>query len=316
MNTSYYCKRCNYKTPLFKDMIRHYRKKIICLKNINSYNYSDDQLVVLSLLPYYDNKISIKENEIDDLKDSSLLYNNLENFINYIDNIFKKKNKKCEFCNNDFLTILDLRKHVIMSCYCIEIKKKENLKNNEKSKTEYNISITNNINNINTVNNINITNNFYIDIKPPIPFDSDWDLSKIDANTQLGILFNKLMYSALLEELLKNDTNLNVIIDQNAQSGIVYKNDVDKYTEMKTKDIVNVTMEKLKNHLLEINNNSKNVMLEEEFNTHCRRMINKKFIDYGKEKELHEKTIYCISNIFQQKKDDAVEISKKIVDKI
>ena len=58
------------------------------------------------------------------------------------------------------------------------------------------------------------------------------------------------MYTKLLEEILKNEINLNIIIDKNDNSGMVYKNDIDTYIKMKIKDIIDKTMEKLKNHLL------------------------------------------------------------------
>jgi len=46
------------------------------------------------------------------------------------------------------------------------------------------------------------------------------------------------MYTELLEEILKNDINLNVIIDKDNDSAMVYKNSVDKYIQMKLKDII------------------------------------------------------------------------------
>ena len=61
------------------------------------------------------------------------------------------------------------------------------------------------------------------------------------------------MYTELLEEILKNDINLNVIIDKTNDSGMVYKNNIDKYIQMKLKDIISNTMEKLNNHLNDIN---------------------------------------------------------------
>jgi len=61
------------------------------------------------------------------------------------------------------------------------------------------------------------------------------------------------MYTELLEEILKNDINLNVIIDKDNDSGMVYKNNIDKYIQMKLKDIISNTMEKLNNHLNDIN---------------------------------------------------------------
>ena len=58
------------------------------------------------------------------------------------------------------------------------------------------------------------------------------------------------MYTNLLIEILKNEINLNVIIDTDNDSGIVYKNDIDKYIKMKSEDIIDKTMLKLKEHLL------------------------------------------------------------------
>ena len=55
-------------------------------------------------------------------------------------------------------------------------------------------------------------------------------------------------HGKLLEEILKNEINLNVIIDKDNDLGIVYKNDIDKYIQIKSKNIVDNTMIKLKNH--------------------------------------------------------------------
>ena len=46
------------------------------------------------------------------------------------------------------------------------------------------------------------------------------------------------MYTKLLEEILKNEINLNVIIEDETNSGLVYKNDDDKYVNMKIHDII------------------------------------------------------------------------------
>jgi len=51
-------------------------------------------------------------------------------------------------------------------------------------------------------------------------------------------MISQFMYTELLEEILKNDINLNVIIDKEKNSGMVYKNNIDKYIQMKLKDII------------------------------------------------------------------------------
>lgn len=318
MSVKYLCHRCSiYETCLLKDLFKHLQKKTKCIKKIEAYNYSDDQLLIKSLLPCDEGNNNINNINIDHLSNSSLLYNNLDEVINYLMEINKKGIKTCKFCNEKFLKPCDLRKHVITSCFYNDIKKRSNIPNNNNgiNINGNNNSIVNNNNN-NITNNItnNISNNIYVDIKTPIPFDDNWDTSHIDEKMKVFLLFNKLMYTSFLEEILKNDTNLNVIIDKNSNSGIVYKNDIEEYIEMKTNDIVNKTMEKLKNQLLNMNNETKEIVFDEN-NIYNRRMITKKFIDYTKDKELQEQVMDCISNVYNKNKDNAIKISKKILNK-
>ncbi len=121
------------------------------------------------------------------------------------------------------------------------------------------------------------------------------------------------MYTSLLREILKNEINLNVIIDKESNSGIVYKNNIDKYIQMKSKDIVENTMKKLNEQLLEINkdqNVSKNIFPE--ISDFARKMINKKYIDYTKNNNIKEQVTDLISDIFDSKKDEAVKFSNNI----
>ena len=236
MTSRYLCKKCMFTTDKFSGMQRHLTKKNLCKKNLESYNYSDDQLLILSLLPQcddYNENEKIKE-ELSYLTKSNTIYKKKDKLfcdINYID---KNKCKKCIYCNEDFEKILDLKKHLLMKCFYNEL-----LKNKEEV-DNINIHSVNNAehsyNTTNTNSNNNNTTNIYLQIKSPIPFDSDWDLSNICNKDSL--VFSNYMYTSLLEEILKNEINLNVIIDKDNESGMVYKNDIDKYIEMKSKDIV------------------------------------------------------------------------------
>jgi hypothetical protein len=306
MDTNFICKRCHYETYAFKDLVRHCKKKNKCSKNLESYNYSDDQLLVMSLMPYHNNIHSIKNTEIEHLRSSNILYNNLNNYLNTINKLYKSKNKdkKCEYCNESFCKLNELKKHMIINCYHQYL-----LNENENNNINKNI-INNGIigNNNNIINNIN-QQNIYVEIKNPIQFDELWDISGIDIKTKFFIIFNNLMYTSLLEEILKNEINLNIIIDKNTNSGLVYKNNIEEYIEMKLKDIVNITMEKLKNQLLEINNDIQDKVFKD-VSDYYRKMITKKYIDYTKDKDIQEQVIGCVSNIFEKKKEDAIKISK------
>ena len=80
---SYYeCKRCNFRSKQKTGMIRHLTRKNKCIKNIQSYKYSDDELYNLSL-------ILIKEDELN-----------------------KASLNKCSLCDKNFSTKGNLKKHI------------------------------------------------------------------------------------------------------------------------------------------------------------------------------------------------------------
>ena len=331
MSSSYLCKKCNYKTTRFTDLLRHMKKINKCMKKIDAYVYSDDQLIFLSLMPYINNIHTVNEEDIEFCKNTDILYDNLKELLNLIHEVDKDKLKKCKFCDEECCKILDLRKHIIQ-CF-LKNKKKENDNNiksihGDKYNSDidasnnhcYNSTITNshNTNNNNSINNSNNNNNnsinIFLDVKPPVPFDQDWDISKISTHARAGILMNNLMYTSLLEEILKNDVNLNVIIDKKNESGMVYKNDIEKYIEMTSQDIVINTMEKLNKQLLQINKDAKDSCMKDCIDF-TRRIITKKYIDYVNDINLQKNVSHCVSNIYDKKKDDAIKISQHIENK-
>ena len=60
-----------------------------------------------------------------------------------------------------------------------------------------------------------------------------------------------IIFTVLLENILKNEENLNVVIGNDNNSGLVYINDNDKYVKMNNQDILEKSMEKLYNHINE-----------------------------------------------------------------
>jgi len=318
MHTKYICKRCFFETHMLKDLFRHYRKKFKCSRNPKSYDYSEDQLLVMSFIPHCDDKhIDLKE--IQHLSNSNILSNNMNDFLDNIDNVYKNKSKKCKYCFMQFEKMNDLKKHIIITCFHKELTKKE-LNNNTHIEVQNNTNIQfqNHIHG-NTNSNITINNNdnknIFFEIKQnPIGFYENWDISNIDFDKKILILFNKLMYSKLLEEVLKNKNNLNVIIDKDSNSGIVYKNNIDEYIEVQMKDIINTTMEKLKDQLLNINNDVKKD-IREDYNVHNRRIITHEYLEYTKNKDLQDNFMECITNIYENKKEESINILKKLINK-
>ena len=56
MSVNYKCYRCcKFETHVYYDMKKHYNRKYSCKKNQQRMFMSDDQLLCLSLMPYYNN---------------------------------------------------------------------------------------------------------------------------------------------------------------------------------------------------------------------------------------------------------------------
>ena len=294
----YKCERCFYETNLYANMIRHINRKLKCKKRIESYQYSNDQLFILSILS---RDICIEKEELEKYKKSCLLYDNKDSIMDILSNINCNFIKDCEFCSKEFSKCEDLKKHIILDCFLDNLNSnndtKEEIKiNNETNVNESIINITNNenSNNTNNTNNTNnITNNININVelKCPISFTEDWDLSEISEDSKMYILFQKSVYTRLLDKILQNNKNLNVIIDDiNSKTGLVYNNDVDKYKEFELESIISKTMEKLEKHLFQISKETTEI-IDKNFNEIIKKglkteidksnkFIHKKYVDY------------------------------------
>jgi hypothetical protein len=271
------------------DLKRHLNKKTLCEKdNTLLTTMSDDQILLSSLFPSDKKYNLIDEDDMILLNNSDLLWNNrmkLFEIFNEID-----RTKKCGYCNTTFESMIHLRKHIITKCFYKELlndkisDQRENI-----SQYLYNdnsiISNTGTFLSGNIVKDNTINNNFniYLDVdktNKPIPFDEAWDISKINEDVISGIITSKYMYTKLLKEILQNEINLNVIMDKDSKTGLVYKDEINKYIKMKSSEIVDNTMEKLKNQLLSLN--EVNNTLFDEIKDFSRIMITKKYIDYVK----------------------------------
>ena len=50
MSVTYLCKKCNLKTGHYNNLKKHLNNKKQCIKNLEAYKYSDDQILILTLL--------------------------------------------------------------------------------------------------------------------------------------------------------------------------------------------------------------------------------------------------------------------------
>jgi hypothetical protein len=286
---SYYqCKRCNkFKTKYKQNMIIHINRTKKCPKIMESYSYTDEELYNMSLeLIICD---SYKTYDKDDL-----LCIHCNKYFSRKDNLYKhQKRYHNDIINNDVINNDAINNDVI---------------NNDVINNNNIINIINNNNN----NNNNIINNNNININKVVlqPFDDNWNIDHIN---KYLIFLSLKKYTTFLDKVLEKDENLNVIIDNNSDSGLVYKNEKEQYVNMKKKEIFSITMEKINKQLCEMFDEvlkDENILGNDAINYLNKQKIeaNIKYDDYvGKDNVKKDANIY-IEELFSKKKDNALDV--------
>ena len=137
-------------------------------------------------------------------------------------------------------------------------------------------------------------------------------MSEISNAEQFKIMMSEYMYSQLLDSILQNENNNNVIIDTDKKSGMVYVNHNDKYISMKSKQIVEKSMEKLNEQLNIINKNNKEGTLKDVIR-YSRQIFNKKFIDFGQDEKMNSGVTNVMCDIYQKHKEKAQNMAYNVV---
>jgi hypothetical protein len=291
----YECYRCKYRSKRNSDMKRHLNRKIKCPKNIEAYNYSDEELMNMSIVSHYD-ELYIN-NDIQIVKN-----------INLEEDLYKNK---CAYCSKTFSRSDNVKRHQKMFCKKIMINVYN--KNNKNSS-----NIINNITNIDNQTNNNIiiinTNNTTLN-----PFDREWTIEHIDSYLRQIILLSETKYTDLLDEILKNKENLNVIIEKDSSSGLVYKNDNELYVNMKVKEIIDLSMHKIYDQLNFLYSTVLNNKISYKINTNLieneKKMLDNKFEDFCNNDDTKNIVSNLFTNIYEKNKIEAIEISDKILSK-
>jgi hypothetical protein len=217
------------------EMKRHLEKEKKCEIKNNNHNLSEKELYNLSLQKYeiYKKNENKEDNFNDKLLKQELKLENIQEINSSGNERIEKNNKDnyCEKCDKYFYHKSNLNKHLRKNI-CNKKEKKNNIQH---------IGVQNNIIN----NNQKIIN---ININYMKGFDEEWDVSKIDDKKKGEILLSNSKFSKTLENILKNDVNLNVILNDD-NTGLVYKNEKNKYEPMTNKNIIELSMEKVYKHL-------------------------------------------------------------------
>ena len=337
------CKRCNHITKQKVEMKRHLDRKFKCIKKISSYKFDDIDLYNNSLIRHFKNN----ENEIEEeLKEEFKIEeepeqfekipfekNDLKEFKEYKE--FKKyKELKKNIKNINNFDIESINKNDDNSSvasdisdeyseYSFSIQNQDELKfictkcnKFFKNKSNLNRHINKNrcISNITNINGatLNQQNNIInINLKIMRPFDDDWDTSQIDSTLKNLLLLSNMKYTKTLEHILSNESNLNVIIEDDLNNGIVYK-----FKQMTITDIVDKSMDKLHKHLQNFHNEineHNNFNINKEYLEEEKDIIQQKYDEYKSNKYVKSKVQEFITNIYNSKKKETIQLYQDLL---
>ena len=142
----------------------------------------------------------------------------------------------------------------------------------------------------------------------PVPFDREWITEHIDIHLKHLILLGNHKYTDLLKKILENKNNLNVIIDKEQNIGFVYNSD-NTYKNMDKSEIVNLSMEKLKNELHRIKDDViNNSSIETDLTIEQSTIIDNKYDIYKNDKQIQKSVEALLTDIYDKNKDDAIEL--------
>lgn len=202
----------------------------------------------------------------------------------------------CEHCNKSFSRNYNLKVHQENRCK----------KNTTKEEQINNIT---NYNTLNTTNNtLNTTNNNIMVNILCNPFENKFDISHIDQLTKMDLIIN-IIYTKALEHILENKNNLNLLLEDDHETAVVYKNEKEKFVRMNKSEFTKNIMQNMKNTLSCMNDEtSKNPYLTERIDE----IINLKYNKYTEEKQTNDIVNEMICKIYDQKKAEVQEVFKNI----
>ena len=290
-------------------------------QNVNNIKYENNKFEIKN---ENDEQIKNENNEFEleniyDLKKKLNLNIDNINDLNKLNELNHNNNFKCLNCNKIFTRKFNLNRH-LLNCnmnysnknlnkiHSNNLNENKDLNNELNNVNHYN-QTNNTTNNYNTINN-NYNKNLYLNFNVE-PFDNDWDVSRISKFTRHSILLSKIMYSNLLDNILQNEKNLNVVIEKETNTGLVYKNNVEKFITMNMQDIIDKSMDKLNKHLKDFYKESLKddefVIMDKIFHEQLKNVENK-YDDFKNNDEIKKKVEEFITQIYDKKKENAIKL--------
>jgi hypothetical protein len=268
-------------------MKKHLNRKIKCTQDIDSYKYDDNFINEKSLLLKYNENGDIEKKTTGD-----------DNKI------------KCNNCNMNFTKKSNLLRH-LKKCV-IEVPEQQQPSSNHIEnhiETQYNIA---NQHNISTTNNVIIVNSNNLR-----SFNEKWTIEHIDEYLRNNIFLSGTKYTDLLDEILKDKNNLNVIIEKDSNYGLIYKNEEELYVNMKVKEIIEKSMEKLYEQLNDLYSsisNDNKMKINTKIIENEKKIMDNKYDNFCNNNNNTKSVVEnLLASIYEKKKDEAVVIADNIL---
>jgi len=292
--TNYECKRCNYQTKFKNDMRRHLNSKQKCIKT-SLLNLNDEELDKLSLTKNEDSTKFILGFQIKDNSNIKKKSNEIK-MDECVNNLFC-----CSYCKKTFSRKYNLKVHQTERC-----KNALNIANDIIQNQSNNINYTYNTINNTTNNTTNMMNNNIMLNIILNPYENKFDTSHIDNLTKMDLIIN-IIFTKALEHILENKSNLNLLLEDDHETAIIYKNDIEKFVRIKREDFTKNIMKNMKDVLTEMNSDiEKNPYLTERI----AEIIEMKYKKYEEEKKTNDMVNDMICKIYDQKKLEIQEVFK------
>ncbi len=283
--TCYICARCDYKTIRKSNVVKHFDKKKRCeITKSEAFEMTEEAQREKSLTPI-------------ETEDEPLLVENADKKIIQLET----NQYQCVYCNKCFTRRYNANRHIIFCKFNVD-RFNEDFQNN--------VNIQNKVNSDNVLQSNNIfINNLQINIQKKnklTPFDEKWDLSHFSLKDKKDFITRNNVFTLLLEEVLKNDDNLNVILRNDDSSGVVFKNDSEKYVRLNKEEIIEMSMEKLNIHLTDFVNETKEIF-NEGILKFADDFIKEKYKNFKTDENVKMLVESMIGGIFDSSKKKAIE---------
>ncbi len=310
-NISYFeCARCLHRAKQKSDMRKHLEKQKKCIfHNKDFVHLTDEEIFDLSMIKKFENTYqynSLNEQDSASAQNQQIM-NNSENCV---------KSYMCDVCHKHYSRLSVLERHKNTSCKgSIQVYVEKPVPETPKV-IQNNIIGDNNVIN-NTLNNI--TNNInFVNINVVKGIEEDWDVSKFTPEMILFLLFSNSKYTNTLTEILKNDANLNVIMNEDSSNVAVFKKEKGRFVFMDKETVIDDSMEKLYNQLKsfanDIKKNSHDLSFYKEIEPKIateEKNIELKYENYKNNSDVQKSVSQILTELYMDKRNETIYMNKE-----